>query len=102
MGDAAEAAENESDAADEANDNEDEEEEENDEEDQATPAAQPTPSEAEAEAEADEKGGSVAEPSRPSSSHSLALKSHKRSASVISDASRTGSNRSGMGRKKRR
>ncbi|ETN42365.1 uncharacterized protein HMPREF1541_01519 [Cyphellophora europaea CBS 101466] len=100
--DAAEAAENESDAADEANDNEDEEEEENDEEDQATPAAQPTPSEAEAEAEADEKGGSVAEPSRPSSSHSLALKSHKRSASVISDASRTGSNRSGMGRKKRR
>ena len=51
---------------------------------------------AEAEAEASEP-----EPSRPSSSHSAAVR-NKRSASVISDASKTGSNRSGLGRKKRR
>ena len=51
----------------------------------------------EAEAEASEP-----EPSRPSSSHSAAARVHKRSASVISDASKAGSNRSALGRKKRR
>ena len=42
------------------------------------------------------------EPSRPSTSHSAAAAVHKRSASVISDASKAGSNRSGLGRKRRR
>lgn len=87
----ADAVDNESEAADEA-------------EDQATPAVQETPSEAEGDAEDDAEAPPEAEPepSRPPSSHSLAAKSHKRSASVISDASRAGSNRSGIGRKKRR
>jgi DNA methyltransferase 1-associated protein 1 len=92
--DAAEVADNDSDDGDGADDGDD----------QATPAVPGTPSEADEDAEGDDDGDAEipqAEPSRPSSSHSIA-KSHKRSASVISDASRAGSNRSGIGRKKRR
>lgn len=88
--DDAEAAENESDAGDG----------DADADDQATPAVPGTPSEGGDDAEGDAVEAPV-ERSRPSSSHSVA-KSHKRSASEISDASRAGSNRSGMGRKKRR
>jgi hypothetical protein len=72
---------NESEPADESEDGENEDEAEEDDD----------------ESEAEEEP----EPSRPSSSHSTA-RAHKRSASVISDASKTGSNRSGLGRKKRR
>ena len=59
----------------------------------------------EAESEAEEPDAGTEdeeEPSRPSTSHSAAAAVHKRSASVISDASKAGSNRSGLGRKKRR
>ena len=79
--DEGEAEVNESDAGEESEEGEEEIEEQDDDE---------------AEVEASEP-----EPSRPSSSHSTA-RVHKRSASVISDASKTGSNRSALGRKKRR
>ena len=39
---------------------------------------------------------------RPTSAHSAISRLHKRSASVVSEASKAGSNRSGLGRKKRR
>jgi len=81
-----EAEVNESEAGEEDEDEEEEQEDDGEEEEDA-----------EGEAEASEP-----EPSRPSSSHSVAARVHKRSASVISDASKTGSNRSGLGRKKRR
>jgi DNA methyltransferase 1-associated protein 1 len=108
---------NESDASDDAENSDNE----GDEDASAVPTAQPTPSaaeddadedadEAEAEEQANGKASDVAEvnetpdASRPASSHSQAptQKSHKRSASVVSDASRAGSNRSAVGRKKRR
>ena len=90
-----------SDAAEDDEDgNEEEEEEEEDEDD--TPAVQATPSDAGGEDEAEEEDAApepVRASSRPISSHS---RSHKRSASVVSEASQAGSNRSGLGRKKRR
>jgi DNA methyltransferase 1-associated protein 1 len=83
---------NDSDAAD-ADDDDDEE------------VVQPTPSEAEEEAaeaddDAEEEEEEPAQASRPASRHSA--RSHKRSASVLSEASKAGSNRSVAGRKKRR
>ncbi|KPI37405.1 SWR1-complex protein 4 [Cyphellophora attinorum] len=77
-----------------------------DDDDDDDEVVQPTPSEAEEEAaEADddaeeEEEEEPAQASRPASRHSA--RSHKRSASVVSEASRAGSNRSVAGRKKRR
>jgi DNA methyltransferase 1-associated protein 1 len=121
-GDAAEDSEDEE-AADDGNESEasdDAEDSDNndnaDEDASAVPTAQPTPSAAdddidddadEAEAQLNGEAAEIADTpdaSRPASSHSQAptLKSHKRSASVMSDASRAGSNRSAVSRKKRR
>ena len=72
--------------------------------DDDTPAPKPTVTD---EADADEENGEAeaeAEPHHlaPASAAIGGGRGHKRSASVISEASKTGSNRSGMGRKKRR
>ena len=61
--------------------------------------------EAEAEAESDQAGqdsDELSEKVEPTSLQSGSSRLHKRSASVISEASRAGSNRSAIGRKKRR
>lgn len=86
------APDQESDAEEEANESAAESEEEDGEE---------ADDDEEAEAEVEEEPSEL-EPSRPSSSHSAAARARKRSASVISDASKEGSNRGGLGRKKRR
>ena len=98
------AAEDDDDDDDEVEVNESEggegiEEDEEEEQDDGGEDEDDAEGEAEGEAEASEP---EPEPSRPPSSHSAAARVHKRSASVISDASKTGSNRSGLGRKKRR
>lgn len=88
---------------DDEDDDEEEEEDEDEEgdEDEAAPdsgpAAQNSDDDEEEEAEdEDEDEEDKTPPSQP------AVRAHKRSASVISEASRAGSNRSGLGRKKRR
>lgn len=84
---------------------EQEEEEQNNEEDDAdedeVDREEDEEAEAEAEAEIEEMAGSEAQSARPGSAQS-AVSRLKRSASVVSEASRAGSNRSGLGRKKRR
>lgn len=100
----------------EAEDEEDaEEDDEEEEEGDEVKETQPSLANGDLEEEEDEEGGEdddndddgedgeeVEEPSRPTSSGSAVARSHKRSASVISEASKAGSNRSGIGRKKRR
>ena len=73
--------------------------EEEDDEDEEEEQGDDGEEEEDAEAEVEP---SELEPSRPSSSSHSAAVRNKRSASVISDASKAGSNRSGLGRKKRR
>ena len=90
-----------SDAEAEDEDDEDEEEEEEGEEE----GEEEEEEEEEEEDQADDDGEAEQdneEPSRPSSSHSAVARLNKRSASVISEASRAGSNRSALSRKKRK
>jgi DNA methyltransferase 1-associated protein 1 len=98
---AADINEDESDAeAEAANEDEDSEDEDGDQDDQEDTAPAPAPPAAAAEdsdAEGDDQPDRADEPEAVP-----AVRAHKRSASVISEASRAGSNRSGMGRKKRR
>ncbi|OCT52183.1 SWR1-complex protein 4 [Cladophialophora carrionii] len=87
-------AEAEAEAAHEVEDSEDEDQDQDDDEDPAPiPAAAAEESDLEGEDQPDGEDEPEAVP---------AVRAHKRSASVISEASRAGSNRSGMGRKKRR
>ena len=78
----------------------DSEEEEGEEEAEAADGGPAAESASEAEAEESEAASELS--SRPPSSESAQRSLHKRSASVISDASKTGSNRSVVSRKRRR
>jgi DNA methyltransferase 1-associated protein 1 len=80
---------------------EQEEEEQSNEEDDADEDEVDREEDEEVEAEIEQEAGSEVQSVRPGSAQS-AVSRLKRSASVISEGSRTGSNRSGVGRKKRR
>ncbi|KIW67735.1 hypothetical protein PV04_06967 [Phialophora macrospora] len=96
---AADINEDESDAeAEAANEDDDSEDEDQDQDGQEDTAPAPPAAAAEdSDAEGDDQPDKDDEPEAVP-----AVRAHKRSASVISEASRAGSNRSGMGRKKRR
>ncbi|RVX70244.1 hypothetical protein B0A52_05577 [Exophiala mesophila] len=102
--DAEAEAENDEDEDEDAEEDEEEEEEEEEADGTATPASGNVEQEDDDEEE-EEAEEEVAEPPPPTSSTHLSATSgrgHKRSASVLSEASKAGSNRSGLGRKKRR
>ncbi|EXJ59144.1 hypothetical protein A1O7_06575 [Cladophialophora yegresii CBS 114405] len=88
-------AEAEAEAADQVEDSEDEDQERDD--DDEDPAPVPGAAAEDSDPEDDDQPNGDEEPEAVA-----AVRAHKRSASVISEASRAGSNRSGMGRKKRR